>query len=49
VKSWHRRGWHTAGGKPIAHVELWKEIMLIWAKMEKVIVVVKKVKAHSGH
>jgi ribonuclease HI len=46
VKSWKARGWKTADKKPVANVDLWKELEAAAAPHE---VTWHWVRGHSGH
>jgi len=46
VKSWKARGWKTADKKPVANVDLWKELEAAVAQHE---VTWHWVRGHSGH
>jgi ribonuclease HI len=46
IKSWKARGWKTADKKPVANVDLWKELEAAAARHE---VTWHWVRGHSGH
>ncbi|MEX0962989.1 MAG: ribonuclease HI [Pseudohongiellaceae bacterium] len=46
MENWKKRGWRTAGKKPVLNVELWKELDELVAKHSIEWVWVK---GHSGH
>lgn len=46
VQSWESRGWRTAGGKPVANLELWKALRSLERARQ---VTLTWVKGHAGH
>lgn len=46
IHDWKRRGWKTAGKKPVANLELWQALDTLAAKHE---VRWQWVKGHAGH
>lgn len=47
LESWRKRGWRTAGKKPVANRDLWEAMLAELARMEAVSPTI--VKGHAGH
>ena len=47
MQRWKRNGWRKSNNDPLMNTDLWKEMMLVWARVSA-ITVAGKVKAHSG-
>ena len=47
IANWIKRGWRTAGNKPVQNQELWKELLNLQKRHPQV--TIKWIKAHSGH
>ena len=47
LDSWQKRGWRTAGKKPVANRDIWEELLVELARMSRV--TPRLVRGHAGH